>query len=127
MFKNSHTPLFEAARDCLYKCSSSWLSVKDLSSIFWRSIAHRTRKIISNSEKSLLVHWYILVQYFEQFLHPSPMLHTWREIQFRLRLNMVILTKISKIFIKAKLTVSKSYLLGLVCLRNFRILRGDLI
>ena len=41
--------------------------------------------------------------------------------------KMVILTKESKNFIKAKLTVSKSYLLGLVCFMIFCILRGDLI
>ena len=38
-------------------------------------------------------------------------------------LKMVILTKKSKIFIKAKLTVSKSYLLGLVYLMISCILR----
>ena len=38
--------------------------------------------------------------------------------------KMAILTKKSKIFIKAKLTVSKSYLLGLVYLMIFCILRG---
>ena len=41
--------------------------------------------------------------------------------------EMAILTKKSKIFIKAKLTVSKSYLLGLVYLMIFCILRGALI
>ena len=46
----------------------------------------------------------------------------WRNAQ-----KMVILTKESKNFIKAKLTVSKSYLLGLVCFMIFCILRGDLI
>ena len=39
-------------------------------------------------------------------------------------LKMVILTKKSKIFIKAKLTVSKSCLLGPVPFMNFCILRG---
>ena len=41
--------------------------------------------------------------------------------------KMVILTKESKNFIKAKLTVSKSCLLGLLGFMIFRILRGDLI
>ena len=41
--------------------------------------------------------------------------------------KMVLLTKELKNFIKAKLTVSKSYLLGLVCFMIFCILRGDLI
>merc|ERR1712026_418230 len=41
--------------------------------------------------------------------------------------KMVILTKESKNFIKAKLTVSKSYPLGLVCFMIFCILRCDLI
>ena len=40
---------------------------------------------------------------------------------------MAILTKKSKIFIKAKLTVSKSYLLGLVYFMISCILRGALI
>ena len=40
---------------------------------------------------------------------------------------MAILTKESKFFIKAKLTVSKRYLLGLVCFMISCILRGDLI
>ena len=40
-------------------------------------------------------------------------------------LKMVILTKKSKIFIKAKLTVSKSYLLGLVYLMISCIIRDD--
>ena len=41
--------------------------------------------------------------------------------------KMLILTKKSKISIKAKLTVSKSYLLGLVYFMISRILRGVLI
>ena len=41
--------------------------------------------------------------------------------------EIAILTKKSKIFIKAKLTVSKSYLLGLVYFMISSILRGALI
>ena len=41
--------------------------------------------------------------------------------------EMALLTKKSKIFIKAKLAVSKSYQLGLVYLMIFCILRGALI
>ena len=55
--------------------------------------------------------------------------NAWRESPKKKRdaLKTAILTKKSKIFIKAKLTVSKSYLLGLVYLRIFCILRGALI
>ena len=42
-------------------------------------------------------------------------------------LKMAILSKKSKIFIKAKFTVSKSYLQGLVSFRIFCILRGNLM
>ena len=42
-------------------------------------------------------------------------------------LKTAILTKKSKIFIKAKLTVSKSCLLGLLGFLIFSILRGDLL
>ena len=46
----------------------------------------------------------------------------WRSV-----LKMAFLTKKSKIFTKAKLTVSKSYLLGLVYLMISCILRGALM
>ena len=42
----------------------------------------------------------------------------------RITLKMAFLTKKSKIFLKAKLTVSKSCLLGPVPFMNFCILRG---
>ena len=42
-------------------------------------------------------------------------------------LKTAILTKKSKIFIKAKLTVSKSFLLGHLGFMIFCILRGDLL
>ena len=45
----------------------------------------------------------------------------------RIAQKVIILTKELKDFIKAKLTVSKSYLLGLVCFMIFCILGGDLI
>ena len=53
----------------------------------------------------------------------------WRESPKKRRdaLKRAILTKKSKIFIKAKLTVSKSCLLGLLGFLIFWILRGDLL
>ena len=53
----------------------------------------------------------------------------WRESPEKTRdaLKRVILTKRSKNFIKAKLTVSKSCLLGLLCFMIFCILRDGLI
>ena len=53
----------------------------------------------------------------------------WRESPQKRRdaLKMAILTKKSKIFIKAKLTVSKSCLLGHLGFMIFCILRGDLL
>ena len=53
----------------------------------------------------------------------------WRESPKKRRdaLKRAILTKKSKIFIKAKLTVSKSCLLGLLGFLIFCILRGDLL
>ena len=55
--------------------------------------------------------------------------NAWRKSPKKRRnsLKMAVLTKKTKIFIKARLTVSKSYLLGLVCFMIFCILRGDLI
>ena len=45
----------------------------------------------------------------------------------RITLKMAFLTKKSKIFIKAKLTVSKSYLLGLIYLMIWCILRDAIL
>ena len=64
-----------------------------------------------------------------------PKLNTWSgqklstqiSLKRRNALKMAILTKKSKIFIKAKLTVSKSYLLGLIYLMIWCILRDAIL
>ena len=55
--------------------------------------------------------------------------NAWRKSprKRRITLKMAILTKKSKIFIKAKLTVSKSYLLGLIYLMIWCILRDAIL
>ena len=55
--------------------------------------------------------------------------NAWRKAPRKRRntLKMAILTKKSKIFIKAKLTVSKSYLLGLIYLMIWCILRDAIL